>query len=281
MPGYLASAQARQTLTFLMPSASKSFMQWPSEAIWEAVSPYLPNFTVEVLPELGSTNTELMRRFRLGQTDPVLLVAERQTSGRGRLGRHWHSDYEKNDSLTFSIGMVLTPQDWSGLSLAVGLSVAQSLHPAIGLKWPNDLWFGQRKLGGILIETATAGALRYAVIGVGLNIRTPKHNALRTKPAGLEEVLLGMAAPAALLHIAPALMQAVSVFEQFGFAPLREAFHARDLLFGKDVVCSDGTTGLARGVDSQGALLVQTPQGVQKINTAEVSVRPAANPLLC
>ena len=263
-----------------MSNASESFIHWPSEAIWEAVSPHLPSFTVEVLPELGSTNTELMRRFRLGQTDPVLLVAERQTSGRGRLGRQWHSDFEKSDSLTFSIGMVLTPQDWSGLSLAVGLSVAQSLHPAIGLKWPNDLWFSQRKLGGILIETATAGALRYAVIGIGLNIRSPKHDELRIPPAGLEELLPDMAATQALLHIAPALIQAVKAFEQFGFAPLRDAFHARDLLFGHEVVCSDGTTGFARGVDAVGALLVQTPQGVKKINTAEVSVRPAANPLL-
>ena len=263
-----------------MANPSEPFIHWPSEAIWEAVSPNLPSFTVEVLPELGSTNTELMRRFRLGQTDPVLLVAKRQTAGRGRLGRQWHSDLDKTDSLTFSIGMVLAPQDWSGLSLAVGLSIAQSLHPAIGLKWPNDLWFAQRKLGGILIETATAGALRYAVIGVGLNIRIPPLNDLRTSPAGVEEVLPGTASPDALLHIAPALIQALRTFEQFGFAPLREAFHARDLLFGKEVVCSDGTTGLARGVDAMGALLVQTPQGVQKINAAEVSVRPAANPLL-
>ena len=262
-----------------MSSASESVIQWPSEAIWEAVSPQLPHFTVEVLPELGSTNTELMRRFRLGQTDPVLLVAERQTSGRGRLGRQWHSDAGKADSLTFSIGMVLAPQDWSGLSLAVGLSVAQSLHPAIGLKWPNDLWLGQRKLGGILIETASTGSLRYAVMGVGLNIRLPQQTELRTAPAGLDEVLPGMTAPHALLQIAPALIETMQLFEQRGFALLRDAFHARDVLFGKEVVCSDGTTGLARGVDAMGALLVQTPHGVQKINTAEVSVRPAANPL--
>ena len=64
---------------------------WPAEAIWEAVAPLLPGFSVEVLPEIDSTNTELMRRARAGQVDPVLLVAERQTAGRGRLGRDWHS----------------------------------------------------------------------------------------------------------------------------------------------------------------------------------------------
>ena len=99
-------------------------------------------------------------------------------AGRGRLGRTWvsagPSGQEPIASLTFSIGIALEPHDWSGLSLAVGLSLAQSLHPSIQLKWPNDLWWQDRKLGGILIETASVGAQRYAVIGMGLNIHTPK-----------------------------------------------------------------------------------------------------------
>jgi BirA family biotin operon repressor/biotin-[acetyl-CoA-carboxylase] ligase len=86
----------------------------------------LPGFTVEVLPEIDSTNTELMRRARTGQTEPVLLVAERQTAGRGRLGRPWASDV--GASLTFSLGLPLAPTDWSGLSLAVGVALAESLH---------------------------------------------------------------------------------------------------------------------------------------------------------
>ena len=131
---------------------------WPAESIWEQVSPLLPGFTVEVLPEIDSTNTELMRRARAGQTEPTLLVAERQTAGRGRMGRPWQSAV--GDSLTFSLGLPLAPKDWSGLSLAVGLSVAESLHAEICLKWPNDLWWQERKLAGILIETAwnTPGA---------------------------------------------------------------------------------------------------------------------------
>src|SRR5450756_917696 len=65
---------------------------WPSEAIWETVVPDLPGFTVEVLPQIDSTNSELMRRARAGRLEPVLLVADRQTAGRGRLGRQWFSD---------------------------------------------------------------------------------------------------------------------------------------------------------------------------------------------
>jgi len=80
-------------------------MIWQAEAIWEAVVPLLPGFTVEVLPQVDSTNSELMRRVRAGQTDPVLLVAEHQTAGRGRLGRAWES--EPLSALTFSLGMPL------------------------------------------------------------------------------------------------------------------------------------------------------------------------------
>ena len=87
--------------------------------------PLLPGFTVEVVPEVDSTNSELMRRARAGRTEPVLLVAERQSAGRGRLGRSWNS--KQGDSLMFSLGLPLAPADWSGLSLAVGVSLAESL----------------------------------------------------------------------------------------------------------------------------------------------------------
>jgi BirA family biotin operon repressor/biotin-[acetyl-CoA-carboxylase] ligase len=104
---------------------------WPAEAIWQAVAPLEEGFTVEVLPQIDSTNTELMRRARAGRAEPVLLVAENQTAGRGRLGRGWSSS--PADSLTFSLGLPLAPADWSGLSLAVGASLAESLHPEVRL----------------------------------------------------------------------------------------------------------------------------------------------------
>lgn len=254
-------------------------LRWQAEAIWEAVSPLWPTFSVEILPEVDSTNTELMRRARAGQLDPVLLVAERQTAGRGRLGRDWKSDVQGlGGTLTFSLGVPLAPADWSGLSLAVGLAVVQSLHPDLRLKWPNDVWLQQRKLAGILIETASVGDTRYAVIGVGINIASRDATDLRTPPAALQELWPEATAPAALARVALPLAQTVQQFAAEGFAPLRPAFHARDLLYGQEVVCSDGTTGTARGVDASGALLVHTDQGLIKINSAEVSVRPAPPP---
>lgn len=246
-------------------------LRWPSESIWEAVAPDLPGFTVEVLQQIDSTNTELMRRVRAGQLDPLLLVAESQTAGRGRLGRDWQSD---ESSLTFSLGLPLEMADWSGLSLAVGVSVATSLHPDLQLKWPNDVWLQDRKLAGILIETASVGAMRYAVIGVGVNIAAREARGLSTAPASLQELLPGIDAPQTLQRLAAPLVEAVKRFEVLGLAPFLEMFHARDALAGRDVTLSDGTAGQARGVDGSGALLVHTSAGLRKINSAEISVRP-------
>jgi BirA family transcriptional regulator, biotin operon repressor / biotin---[acetyl-CoA-carboxylase] ligase len=288
-------------------SPSFTTIQWPAEAIWEAVAPGLPGFTVELLPEIDSTNSELMRRFRaspgaLPRLEPVLLLAEQQSAGRGRLGRSWQS--RRGDSLTFSLGLPLQPADWSGLSLVVGISLAESLDPGgaaypgssrIGLKWPNDLWLqgerGERKLGGILVETASVDSvnsvngLRYVVIGVGLNIKplqldasvaagAPASSAVA--PGCLQELFPEMDAPAALLRVLAPLVQALQGFEQFGFAPFQARFAARDVLSGRAVQLSDGSQGTAHGVGESGGLRVQTAAGMKEITSAEVSVRPLA-----
>ena len=304
--------------------------RWPAEAIWEAVAPLLPGFTVEVLPRIDSTNTELMRRARAGRCEPTLLVAEQQTAGRGRLGRSWHSagthaaqqEGASLPSLTFSLGLPLAPANWSGLSLAVGVSVAESLQPVlpetgsrtprtgsrtprIGLKWPNDLWLedsstgAHHKLGGILVETASVvgampspftatahAALRYVVVGVGLNVQTPVLDGavspLSVPPGSLQELTAGgesemlLDAPAALLRVAAPLVAMLQAFEGYGFAPMQPRFAARDVLQGRAVTLSDGTAGMAHGVGDDGALLVHTAGGMQAITSSEISVRPSA-----
>ena len=284
-------------------------IRWPLEAIWEAVAPGLPGFTAEVLPSIDSSNTELMRRFRGSTTaeprpEPTLLVAEQQTAGRGRLGRSWLS--QRGDSLTFSLGLPLQPADWSGLSLVVGISLAESLEPGnsagatprIGLKWPNDLWLAGNnsergnkgepaysKLAGILVETASWEGLRYVVMGVGINIRALELPALATSdttsplpapmpPGHLQTLLPGLDAAQTLLRVLPPLVQAVLAFEQFGFAPFQARFARRDVLSGRAVALSDGTVGTACGVGENGALLVHTPAGMKEITSSEVSVRP-------
>ena len=246
--------------------------RWPAEAIWQSVVPHWPGFSIEILPEIDSSNSELMRRARQGRRDPILLVAERQSAGRGRQGRAWVG--EPGHALTFSIGLPYQPSNWSGLSLAVGLSLAESLGEDIQLKWPNDLWCHQRKLGGILIEAASQGDQSYAVIGVGLNIQRPASQDLRTPPAALSEFWQGVSAPMALERVVKPLLDALRSFEASGFSPLQERFNARDALCGLDITTSDGLEGMCAGVDKQGALQIDTPEGRVKVSSAEVSVRP-------
>ncbi|QHE78208.1 biotin--[acetyl-CoA-carboxylase] ligase [Hydrogenophaga sp. PBL-H3] len=258
-----------------------------AEAVWQAVEPTLPGFTVEVLPSIDSTSSELMRRARSGLMEPVLLAAEDQTAGRGRLGKGWHS--KVGQSLTFSLAMPLAPASWSGLSLAVGVSLAHSLHADVRLKWPNDLWLHQRKIGGILVETASTGEAgqgqRMVVIGVGINVARPEVSAVAAlvpdgsavtamAPAGLAEVLVGITPGEVLERVAPALVRDVQAFASQGFAAFAQRFAQLDALQGQAVQLSDGTRGTACGVNDDGALQVLTERGMQTVTSAEVSVRP-------
>lgn len=285
-----------------------------AERLWEACSPRWPTLSLDVLPEVGSTNTELMERGRRGETWPTAVVAAIQTAGRGRRGRAWAA--QAGDTLTCSLGLPLrldaVPGGGSALSLAVGLSLARSLDsalqkrhtsghgpalPPIGLKWPNDLWLGQRKLGGILIEATPAPGLpesregkegsRWVVIGVGINVR-PGH-----APEGSAWLARGdddrLGIGEVWTWLLPDLLDTVARFESSGFAPLLPAWSDRDVLRGQAVslwtrpgAAPDSQTppdasGTAQGVDESGALLVHTASGLQRWSTGEVSVRPATS----
>jgi len=259
---------------------------WPCDDLQLALDALLAGCRVEAVAEIDSTNAELMRRARAGDVTPTLLVAEHQSAGRGRLGRAWQDCRNARGgpgSLMFSLGLPLAPADWSGLSLAVGLSLAESLHPDIDLKWPNDLWWRDRKLAGVLVETLnwggnTGAAQRFVVVGVGINIVCPPGDGLNTAPAGLDELLPGITASQALVSVAAPLVLALQQFERHGFAPLQQRFNARDALAQVAVSLSDGTQGVAQGVAADGALRVLTPAGVQRITSAEVSVRIQPSP---
>lgn len=256
-----------------------------AEGLWQDIYPLWPGFSVEVLPTIDSTNSELMRRARAGRQEHQLLVALEQSAGRGRRGKSWQS--RPGASLTFSLGLPYQPADWSGLSLAVGVSLAESLHPDVRLKWPNDLWLQGRKLGGILVEVAVSGDRRHAVIGVGLNVELPE---LLPAPPGVDEaavVALPPVPPAALQElepgrdagewlavVVPALARDLQQFEQGGFAAFAARFAARDALAGLELRLSDGLQGVGAGVGPDGALRMRTVNGLVDVTSAEVSVRP-------
>jgi BirA family transcriptional regulator, biotin operon repressor / biotin---[acetyl-CoA-carboxylase] ligase len=262
-------------------------LHWDAENLWLALEPHAPGLSIEVLPETRSTNTALLERARAGDTAPCLLVAERQSAGRGRLGRSWQSwAAAPGRSLTFSLACPLAPADWSGLSLAVGLALAEALHPRIGIKWPNDLWLrgDDRKLGGILIETlmapGAAHGARQLVVGVGLNIEplgADEPAAAATFGSGyacLQELDPAASAPLALHRVALPLWQALQDFERHGLTPLLSRFAQRDVLVERAVQAGD-RQGVACGVAADGALRLRDAAGrIHTVHSGEVSARP-------
>lgn len=229
------------------------------------------------LAECGSTNTEALAHLRDGG-GPVIVSADRQTAGRGRMGRAWLSD---DAALPFSIALSLPAAlDLSGLSLAVGCTVADVLDPQgerIRLKWPNDLFLDGAKLGGILIETVPlAGERRGVVIGIGLNLQPlPPEADLRDFASGhaaLRTLDPQASAAATLDRLAPALQALLADFETLGFAPWQPAFTHRDLAMGRRVRVGE-QTGVACGVNERGELLLETAAGLLTCSGGELSLR--------
>lgn len=270
---------------------------WNAESLWQRLEPLLPGLSIEVVARADSTNTQLLDRARLqarggpagvnfgrraGDSQPCLLVAEHQTHGRGRMGRNWQA--APGASLTFSLALALERESLDGLSLTVGVALAEALDPAcerVRLKWPNDLMLldgddQPRKLGGVLIESMSVGAQRMVVIGVGLNVR-PQNivGELSGGFACVQELDPEAASPAVLSQVAPALAEALCRFERDGFAAFAERFRARDMLVGRTVRTTHPRhpEGVAQGVDATGALLIETPEGVAPLSSGEVSVR--------
>jgi len=264
-------------------------LRWPLEALWARLEPLRAGLSVELLHETDSTNTRLLERARAGDATPCLLVAERQTAGRGRLGRPWFDTSgvdganAEPGTLCFSLGLTFAPRDWSGLSLAVGVALAEALHPRVHLKWPNDLWLldadGRgRKLGGVLVETLPlADGGRHAVIGVGLNLLPPAPRPGLDQPtAHWREIEPRARVPELLERVAAPLLLALATFEREGFAGFAARYAARDALAGRRIETGapEAARGQADGVEPDGALRVLTDGGLVQVRSGEVSVRP-------
>ena len=280
-------------------SGSTAGTAWDSAGLEQRLGDIEPGLRVAIVAEIGSTNTalvELARTDAPGLARLRLLVAERQRQGRGRQGRAWQS--APGASLTFSLALPMVPVDWSGLSLAVGVALAEALDPArpggaarLGLKWPNDLWLRDgpgsaapgRKLGGILIETVACGAQRVCVVGIGLNLAPQAVTELSSGFACLRELEPGLdCAPRVLERVAPPLLQALRAFEREGLGPFAAAYAARDLLRGQPVrtTLAAVPAGRAEGVDASGALRVVDRQGgVHHVHGGDVSIRFDADPV--
>jgi birA, biotin-[acetyl-CoA-carboxylase] ligase region len=240
---------------------------------------------VQLLRRTDSTNSRLLETP--GEA-PRALLAEMQTGGRGRRGRSWRSPFGVNLYLSLAWRYPAWPPQLSALPLALGVAVATALRehgvPAVGLKWPNDLWVGDAKLGGLLVEQrGEAGGDCRLVIGLGLNVSMRAAQAADLEQAWTSiDRLLPAQAPADRSLLAGTLLGALATscerFEQTGFAPFLPAWRALDILAGRAVVVrTEGSAplhGEAVGVDAHGALRLRTADGERQLTAGDISLRP-------
>lgn len=248
----------------------------------------VPGLRIDVAAHVDSTNTRLLEAPP--QDDPQALFAELQTAGRGRRGRQWISPFGANLYLSIAWSWPSWPRELTALSLAIGVSAAQTVQAFgvadVRLKWPNDLLVDGRKLGGILIEhRAEAGGPCRVIIGIGINVAMTgaQAQAVNQPWIGLHEALAAHGRPlvarrAFAVALLRQLNQAVRTFEQSGFDAFAADWSSLDLTRDREVTVQgqqSSYNGIARGVDEQGALVVEALGQLQTVHSGEVSLRLA------
>ncbi len=249
------------------------------------------NSSVEL--SVGSTNTLMMDVAETNTSDRHIVLAEMQTAGRGRRGRHWVSPFARNLYFSmlwpFSQGIAAI----QGLSLAVGLAIQRSLTeqgvPGVGLKWPNDILAGAgsvnglyvngAKLGGILIElTGDMSDACQVVIGVGLNldIQAKDLTQIDQSAVGVKQLGCSIGRNAMAANIVKHLCLVLEEFSVHGFAPLQKEWNKNDAFCGQQVkliLPSSEIQGICAGVNEKGELQLETEGGLKAFNAGEVSLR--------
>lgn len=243
---------------------------------------------IDVHWQLDSTSSELLRRAADDPRETVACLAEIQSQGRGRRGRAWQTPLGGGIALSllqrFDGGMA----SLAGLSLVVGIAVAQALEDigiaGVGLKWPNDLVARAAKLAGILVELGgDALGPCHAVIGIGINVRLGARTAIAIDQPWIDLATLADGLPpsrnAVVAQVLTRLIAALDRFELEGFAGFADDYARRDVLCDRrvNVMRSDGRSeGIVRGVDVRGALRVAFADGERAVDSGEVSIRGIA-----
>ncbi len=238
--------------------------------------------TLEVAWEIDSTNAELLRRPATSGIQ--VMLAERQSAGRGRRGRAWVSPLAAHLYLSLQRRFDGGIAALAGLSIAVGVAAAEALRALgfndVGLKWPNDLVANDRKLGGILIEFGgeDAGVVR-AVIGIGINVRMPDSAAATIDQPWVDLQQLEVRTPSRNTLATALIAAQVNALDQFakaGLAPFLARWGTLDALRDRTIDVVAGTQrdrGIALGIADNGALRVRHADGEHDYHSAEISVR--------
>jgi len=235
-----------------------------------------------ILEETGSTNHDAMQQAGAGAEEGLVIFADRQHHGKGRLGRTWHTMPE---SLAASVLLRpdLPPEQVPQLSLltAVALHDALSRHaPDLRIKWPNDLLHHGKKVAGILTEMrAEPGRVHAVVLGFGINLAPPADGWPRdiSKPA--TDLATISASPVSRMKLAIAILNALDqwydVYLQHGFAPVHRAWWQAHAASGARVSVYDGRQyieGIASALDDDGALLLDTGNGIRRIIAGDLEL---------
>ncbi len=239
---------------------------------------------MQICFEVDSTNSELKRQIDQGRTLPFVVIAEKQTDGKGRRGRQWEGGVAQNIMLSFGWQFESGTGAIEGLSLAVGVAVARVLKQLgvqnIGLKWPNDILINGQKICGILLEMIANSDVCQVIIGIGLNIKmVPQDMTKVDQPWTDLRTILG--APLSRNHIVTLLTseltQVCQVFDQgLGMSTLLDEWMQYDVLTGSEVSIQTGNKqefGVVKGISETGALIVDDGTAIRHLYGGEVSVR--------
>ena len=239
---------------------------------------------LDIHTELDSTNTYLQGRAAAGAPAGSVCLAEYQRAGRGRRGRSWVSPFASNIYLSLLWRFPSSPAALSGLSLAAGIGVLRALRELgldeAGLKWPNDILCGARKVAGVLLDMAgESGGPSHVVVGVGVNVRMPAGAARSIdQPWSDLEQLAGRGISRNRLagRLTEHLLDVMTVFENDGFEAFMDEWRRHDLVAGQEVqllLAGSVVSGRAHGIDPSGALLVHTGGEARRFASGEVSLR--------
>ncbi|TRX73019.1 bifunctional biotin--[acetyl-CoA-carboxylase] ligase/biotin operon repressor BirA [Pseudomonas mangiferae] len=242
----------------------------------------VPDWDVHVLTEVDSTNAEAIRRMAGSRSHPILVLAERQTAGRGRRGRKWVSPFGEN--LYYSVALPVTEgaRQLEGLSLVVGLAVLEALDATgiqAGLKWPNDLLVNGKKVAGILLELVGDPAdVCNVIIGIGVNVNMTVPPEQIDQPWTSLRDIQGKSVErnALAIRLSQSLQRFLVRLRQEGFSGLRALWEHHHAWQGRAVSLTSGAQqidGVVLGIDEQGALRLKTEQGTIHYSSGELSLR--------
>ena len=241
---------------------------------------------LDVLLDVNSTNSYLFERPSDHMGKRYAVLAEKQTGGRGRRGRQWVSPFGKNIYLSLLVSFSGGMSSLEGLSLLTAIAVERALGrlgiESIGLKWPNDIYADGRKLAGILLEvTGEYNSHCQVVIGIGLNLSLSEADAAAIDQpwAELRSLNPNLSRNEVAATLLDELLKLVDEFQRTGFAPWQTYWSEKDIYHDKEVnIISPSQTisGLVKGVNRKGELMLKTERGMEIISAGELSVRPAS-----